>query len=435
MNYKVAIVGAGPSGYFTAQALQNAQSDDISFSIDMIERLPTPWGLVRSGVAPDHQKIKGVSKVFEKIAKNDRFRLFANVELGKDISLKDLREAYDAVVLATGAPVGKKLEIKGEELPNCISAGDLVPWYSGHPDFVDLKVDTNTDTVVIIGSGNVALDVARMFAINPTELEHTDIAQQALSVFKSSKIKNVIICGRRGPEHSAFTTSELRELSKLNNIDVEIDKEQIYAANSRVHQRDEIERETRNNLEIMEFIAEQNKKGFDKKIIIKFLVTPIAIKGKENVEEIIFEINKIDSGKVSGTEKTFSIKAGLVVTAIGYGVDAYSGVKVEDGRITNIAGHVEHNVYVTGWAKRGSVGVIGTNKSDSTDVVDLMLLNLNEPKKSIGIEKLLKSGHQVVSQIGWEKINAAEIITGEMLGKPRLKITDWNRLKSLGGRG
>jgi ferredoxin--NADP+ reductase len=435
MNYKVAIVGAGPSGYFTAQALQNAQSDDISFSIDMIERLPTPWGLVRSGVAPDHQKIKGVSKVFEKIAKNDRFRLFANVELGKDISLKDLREAYDAVVLATGASVGKKLEIKGEELPNCISAGDLVPWYNGHPDFVDLKVDTDTDTVVIIGSGNVALDVARMFAINPTELEHTDIAQQALSVFKSSKIKNVIICGRRGPEHAAFTTSELRELSKLNNIDVHIDKEQIYAANSRVHQRGEIERETRNNLEIMELIAEQNKKGFDKKIIFKFLVTPIGIKGKENVEEIIFQINKVNSEKVSVTEETFSIKAGLAVTAIGYGVDAYSGLKVEDGRIANIAGHVEHNVYVTGWAKRGPVGVIGTNKSDSADVVDLILLNLNEPKKSIGIEKLLKSGHQIVSQIGWEKINATEIISGEMLGKPRLKITDWNHLKSLGVSG
>jgi ferredoxin--NADP+ reductase len=274
-----------------------------------------------------------------------------------------------------------------------------------------------------------------MFAISPTELEHTDIAQQALSVFKSSKIKNVIICGRRGPEHAAFTTSELRELSKLNNVDVYIYKEQIYAANSRVLQRGEIERETRNNLEIMELIAKQNKKGFDKKIIIKFLVTPIEINGKENVEEIIFQINKVDSEKVSVTEDMFSIKAGLVVTAIGYGVNAYSGLKVEDGRIVNIAGHVEHNVYVTGWAKRGPVGVIGTNKSDSVDVVDLILLNLKKPKKSIGIEKLLKSGHQVVNQIGWEKINAAEIIAGEMLGKPRLKITDWNSLKSLGVRG
>lgn len=432
MNYKVAIVGAGPSGYFTAQALQKAQSDGLTFSIDMIERLPTPWGLVRSGVAPDHQKIKSVSNVFEKIAKNERFRLFANIELGKDISLKDLREAYDVVVLATGAPTGKKLKIKGEELSNCISAGDLVPWYNGHPDFVDLKVNTNTDTVVIIGSGNVALDVARMFATNPVELEHTDIALEPLSVFKSSKIKNIIICGRRGPEHAAFTTSELRELSKLNNIDVHIDKDQIHAAKSRAHQRGEMERETRSILELMELMAEQKKMEFERKIFIKFLLTPIEIKGKESVEEIIFQISDSESGKVSVTQKLCTIKAGLIVTAIGYGVDTYSGVKVENGRIKNIAGHVENNVYVTGWAKRGPVGVIGTNKSDSVHVVNLILSNLDEPKKSFGIEKLLKSRHQVVSQIGWEKINAAEVISGEMLGKPRLKITDWDRLKSLG---
>ena len=168
MRYRVAIVGAGPAGYFTAQAFQRAQNNGMSFLIDMIERLPTPLGLVRSGVAPDHPKIKTVSKVFEKIAKEDGFRLFANVELGKDVSLKDLREAYDVVVLATGSPSGRKLRIKGEDLPNCISAADFVPWYNAHPDFTDIKVDLNTDTAIVIGAGNVAMDVARILAIEPS---------------------------------------------------------------------------------------------------------------------------------------------------------------------------------------------------------------------------------------------------------------------------
>ena len=166
--YHIAIIGAGPAGYFTAQALQKTQTEDLSFSIDMFERLPTPWGLVRSGVAPDHQKIKTVSKVFEKIAKEDRFRLFANVELGKDISLKDLRDAYDVVVLATGCASGRKLGIKGEDLPNSLSAADFVPWYNAHPDFIDVKVDLDTDTAVVIGAGNVAMDVARILSINPS---------------------------------------------------------------------------------------------------------------------------------------------------------------------------------------------------------------------------------------------------------------------------
>ena len=174
--YKIAIVGAGPAGYFTAQAFQNAQTDELTFNIDMIERLPTPWGLVRSGVAPDHPKIKTVSKVFEKIAKTEGFRLFANVELGKDISLKDLRERYDAVVLATGSSKGRKLGIPGEELPNCISAAEFVPWYNAHPDYVNVSVDLNCDTAVVIGAGNVAMDIARMWAITPSELDSTDTA-------------------------------------------------------------------------------------------------------------------------------------------------------------------------------------------------------------------------------------------------------------------
>ena len=430
--YKVAIVGAGPAGYFAAQALQNLANDDRVFEIHMIERLPTPWGLVRSGVAPDHPKIKTVSKVFEKIAKEPNFRLFANVELGKDVSLKDLRDQYDAVVLATGASKGRKLGIPGEDLTNSLSAADFVPWYNSHPDYVNIEVDLSCDTAVIIGAGNVAMDVARILAIDPAELDPTDVADHALVKLKQSNIRTVIICGRRGPEHAAFTAPELRDLPKLENTDVYIDAEQINQAALRIEQLGEVEKDLRNNLEAMRLIAEHDKKGVDRKLEIKFLANPKEIKGSGKVSEVIFTINEVKDGKVVATDKTFSIKTGLVVTAIGYDAVEYQGIKIEKGRIANIAGHVEHNLYVTGWAKRGPTGVIGTNKSDSADVVELIIKNLKEPKQSEGITALLKSAHVVIDQTGWEKINASEVISGELAGKPRIKEVDWKRLISLG---
>jgi ferredoxin--NADP+ reductase len=426
-KYKIAIVGAGPAGYFTAQALQNLQTNDLTFAIDMIEKLPTPWGLVRSGVAPDHQKIKTVSKVFEKIAKAPNFRLFANVEVGKDVSVKDLKEQYDAVVLATGAAKGRRLGIPGEELENSISAADFVPWYNAHPDYADLNLDLSCDTAIVIGAGNVAMDVARILAIDPTELDSTDIADHALLALKQSKIRTVIVCGRRGPEHAAFTALELRDLLKLINTDVYIDLEQVNSAMIRNAQIIDTEKELRNILETMKLIAEHPKKGVSRKIEIKFLALPLEIKGKGKVSEVVFAVNKVIGKNVITTDKTFSIQASLVVTAIGYDAIEYPGIKVKNGRITNIAGHVEHNLYTTGWAKRGPIGVIGTNKSDSKDVVDLLVENLKAPKVSEGITALLKPTHEVINQTSWEKINAEEIISGQIFNKPRLKIP--NRLK------
>jgi ferredoxin--NADP+ reductase len=343
-----------------------------------------------------------------------------------------LRERYDAVVLATGSSKGRKLGIPGEELPNCISAAEFVPWYNAHPDYVDVDVDLNTDTAVVIGAGNVAMDVARMLAIDPSELDPTDTAEHALVKFKQSKIRKVIICGRRGPEHAAFTAPELRDLPKLENTDVYIDADQINQASSRIEQMGEVEKDLRNNLEAMRSIAEHDKKGVERKLEIKFLSAPIEIKGGGKVEEIVFALNEVKDGKVIATDKTFTIKAGLVVTAIGYNAIEYAGINIENGRITNIAGHVEHNVYVTGWAKRGPVGVIGTNKSDSNDVVELIISNLTEPKVSEGVSSLLKSGHEFIDQVSWEKINASEVISGEIAGKPRIKEVDWKRLISLG---
>jgi len=431
-TYKVAIIGAGPSGYFTAQAFQKAQSENLSFAIDLIERLPTPWGLVRSGVAPDHPKIKSVSKVFEKIAREPNFRLFANVELGKDVSLKDLRDQYDVVVLATGASKGRKLGIPGEELKNSLSAAEFVPWYNAHPDFVDVEVDLSCDTAVVIGAGNVAMDVARILAIDPAELDPTDIAEHAIVKLKQSNIRTVIICGRRGPEHAAFTTPELRDLPKLENTDVYIDSKQIKEAVKHIEEMDEVEKDLRNNIEAMKVIVEQEKKGVARKLEIKFLSTPIEIKGNGKVEEVVFQKNKVENGKVVSANDTFSIKTGLVVTAIGYDSDEYQGVTIKSGRINNIAGHVEHNVYVVGWAKRGPTGVIGTNKSDSTDVVDLIIENLKEPKTSGGIYELLKPEHKVIDQQAWSKIDAFEVISGELVGKPRIKEVKREKLINLG---
>jgi len=421
-KYRIAIVGAGPAGYFTAQAFQKAQTEYLIFDIDLIEKLPTPWGLVRSGVAPDHQKIKTVSKVFEKIAKEPNFKLFANVEIGKDVSLKDLRDQYDVVVLATGASKGRKLGIPGEDLKNSFSAAEFVPWYNTHPDFVDVEVELSSDTAVVIGAGNVAMDVARILAIDPSELDPTDIAEHALAKLKQSNIRKVIICGRRGPEHAAFTAPELRDLPKLENTDVFIDLKQIDDAIKHTLDTGEVEKDLKNNIEAMRTIAINAKKDVARKLEIKFLLTPIEIKGQGKVEEIIFQKNKIKNGKITATNESFSIKTGLVISAIGYDSIEFPGITIESGRINNIAGHVERNVYTVGWAKRGPIGVIGTNKSDSNDVVDLIIENLKEPKNTDGIIKLLETGHEVINQQAWEKINNQEIANGKLQNKPRSKI-------------
>ena len=249
LNFKVAIVGAGPAGYFAAQALQNLANDQRTFEIDMIDRPPPPWGLVRSGVAPDHPKIKTVSKVFEKIANTENFRLFANVEVGIDITVAQLQEKYDAVIIATGSSIGKKLGIPGEDLRGSLSAAVFVLWYNAHPDFVGVDTPLDADTAVVIGAGNVAMDVARMLALEPSELDPTDTADHAIDAFKKSNIRKVYISARRGPEHAAFTSPELRELPKLEHTNVVIHKADIEAAIVRAGA--EPEKDVKSNLDAM----------------------------------------------------------------------------------------------------------------------------------------------------------------------------------------
>jgi len=435
-QYKIAIVGAGPAGYFTAQALQNSQTEELSFAIDMIERLPTPWGLVRSGVAPDHPKIKTVAKVFEKVAAEPGFRLFGNVELGKDIELKDLTERYDAVVMCTGSSIGKKLGIPGEDLANSISAAEFVPWYNGHPDYSDLDIDLSGKVAVVIGAGNVAMDCARMLALNPIELDTTDTADHAINALHTSGIRKVYIAGRRGPEHAAFTSPELRELPKLEHTDVYFDAQLIEDAHQRaISQAEfgELEKHLASNLEAMRLIAEHPHAGNERSMEFRFLSAPKEIKGSGTVEQIIFGINAIEDGKVVDTGETYSLKCDLVISAIGYESLPIQGVNFAKGKIDNNEGRVfGTNVYTVGWAKRGPSGVIGTNKSDASDVVKLLLEDLKSPKSTRDITELISSDHHIVDQSEWQRINAAEVSAGEPLGKPRVKATSIAQLLSLG---
>ena len=432
-HYSIAIVGAGPAGYFTAQALQNAQTEDRTFAIDLFERLPTMWGLVRSGVAPDHPKIKTVAKVFEKVAAEPNFRLFGNIEIGKDIDIEDLTSRYDAVVMCTGSAVGRKLGIPGEDLPGSISAADFVPWYNGHPDFANLTIDLSGETAVVIGAGNVAMDCARILAIDPTELDTTDTADHALASLHASNIRKVYIAGRRGVEHAAFTAPELRDLPKLEHTDVHIDVAQVSEAHARAEAAGEIEKHLASNLEAWRIIAEHPKSGHARSMEFRFLSAPKEIKGDGKVEEVIFGINKVENGKVIDTGETYSIPCSLVISAIGYQAAPINGVHFHNGIIENENGRVlGTNIYTVGWAKRGPSGVIGTNKSDASDVVNLILEDLKEPKATMDISILIPASHQVIDQAAWAKINAAEIAAGEPLGKPRVKEASWPKLLSLG---
>ncbi len=386
----------------------------------MIERLPTPWGLVRSGVAPDHPKIKTVAKVFEKIAADPNFRLFANVEIGNEITVAQLQEKYDAVVIATGSALGKTLGIPGENLPGSMSAADFVPWYNAHPDFATINPSLDCETAVVIGAGNVAMDVARMLALEPSELDPTDTADHAITALKTSSVRDVYISARRGPEHAAFTSPELRELPKLEHTNVVMNKADIDAAIVRAG--DSPEKDVKSNLDAMLLIAESQKNEHERTMHFLFQHTPKEILGTDKVEGIVYSTPNGD----------VTIECGLVVTAIGYQAADIDGVPYQNGKVVNIDGRVKENLYVVGWAKRGPSGVIGTNKSDAAAVVELMVNDLETPKLAGDIAELLTNA-SVIDQMAWQKINEAEVAAGEPLGKPRKKAVLREELLRLGG--
>jgi ferredoxin--NADP+ reductase len=447
---RIAVIGSGPAGFYAAGHLlkdSGAGGHSINFEVDMIERLPTPWGLVRSGVAPDHPKIKSVTRIYEKTAAHPRFRFFGNVVFGEHVSREELLAHYHAIVYATGTPVDRPLGIPGEDLPGSHAATDFVGWYNGHPDHTDLEVDQRA---VVIGNGNVAIDVARMLVLAPSELAPTDTADHALEVLAESRVSEVVIVGRRGPAQAAFTNPELLELGELADADVIVDPAELDRALA-VHDSGAEENITsRRNVEILRSYSERPPAGHAKRIVLRFLLSPISLipdeHGRLGAVELVHNelVFAPDGGlRASPTEERESIPAGLLFRAIGYrgiplpGVpfDGRRGVIPNDGgRVLDPAGGVPlRGEYAVGWIKRGPSGVIGTNKKDAQETVDAIFADartdgggLNVPACSEGaaIERLLHERQpELVSYDGWASIDRHERALGQSSGRPRVKLT------------
>jgi ferredoxin--NADP+ reductase len=430
---RVAVVGSGPAGFYAAGALLGAEA---AVEVDMIERLPTPWGLVRLGVAPDHPKLKSVSRAFEKIADKPGFRFIGNVEIGRDLTHGDLLALYDAVIYAVGAQTDRRLGIPGEDLPGSWSATEFVAWYNGHPDFQGLPFDLNVERAVVIGNGNVALDVARMLALTPEELAPTDTTDPAIDAIGSSTLREIVVLGRRGPAQASFTTPELHELGDLAGADIVVDPAELEGAEP---EGTNAER----NLEVLREFASRSPTGKPKTIRLRFFVSPVAIHGDERVESVEVVRNRLEErdGRLVAvpTDERETIPAGLVFRSVGYRGVALPDVPFDEkrGTIANEGGRVLEapGVYCAGWIKRGPTGIIGTNKKDATETVELLLEDVREgrlvPKGTTAeaVDALLdERGVRRVLYEGWTSIDEHERTAGEKLGRPRVKLVSWDAL-------
>jgi ferredoxin/flavodoxin---NADP+ reductase len=447
---RIAVIGSGPAGFYAAGHLLKDATERIE--VDMIERLPTPWGLVRSGVAPDHPKIKSVTRVYEKTAAHPRFRYFGNVTFGEHVSREELLACYHALVYATGSPSDRPLGIAGEELPGSHAATEFVGWYNGHPDHTDLEVDLlSARRAVVIGNGNVALDVARMLVLAPSELEGTDTADHALEVLGESGVREVVIVGRRGPAQAAFTNPELLELGELADADVIVDREELERALAVADPAAEEDVTSRRNVEILRSYAEREPAGHAKRVVLRFLLSPVALHADERGHLGAVELarNELVAGeggrlRAQATDERETIDAGLAFRAIGYRGMPLPGVSFDEGAavIPNEAGRVLDGPggaqlageYVVGWIKRGPSGVIGTNKRDAQETVDALLADLADPSAQArhvpeepdaeAIERLLRAKQpDLVTYSGWEAIDRHERALGEPAGRPRVKLT------------
>jgi ferredoxin/flavodoxin---NADP+ reductase len=426
---RVAVVGSGPAGFYAAAALL---ASDLEVEVDMIERLPTPWGLVRLGVAPDHPNIKAVSRAFERTAAQPGFRFFGNVEVGKDVEHAELARLYDAVVYSVGAQTDRQLGIPGEDLPGSWAATEFVAWYNGHPDFQDLSFDLSAERAVVIGNGHVALDVARMLALTPEELGSTDTTDPAIEAIAGSGIREILVVGRRGPVQAAWTPVEVGELGELAGADVIVD-----AADLELDEASEAELEAaaptvRRNVEHLRDYAERKPTGKPRTIRLRFFASPVAIHGDGKVEAIELVRNELVDGRAVPTEEYETIQCGIVFRSVGYQGVALPGLPFDEksATIPNEGGRVEPGLYVAGWIKRGPSGVIGTNKKDATETVALLLDDARAgllPSRGEGtLEALLaERGAEAILYAGWEAIDAAERSAGEPLGRPRVKLATW----------
>jgi ferredoxin--NADP+ reductase len=441
---RVAIIGSGPAGFYAAGQLLSAGETVVE--VDMFDRLATPWGLVRAGVAPDHPKIKSVTRVYEKTARKDGFRFHGNVEVGTDVTHEELAAAYHAVLYAVGAATDRKLGIPGEELAGSRAATEFVAWYNGHPDYADHDFDLSVDRAVVIGNGNVALDVARMLALDVEELNVTDTADHAIEQLRGSKVREIVVLGRRGPAQAAYTNPELRELAELADADVIVDPADVVldAASRAFIESDAADATAKKNVEIIQSYAQLEPQGKRKRVVLRFLASPVEIVGSDRVEGVRVVHNELvdaGNGRISArpTNETELIEAGLVLRSIGYRGSPLPGVPFDEqrGTIHNAGGRVTHvgtedplpGVYTAGWVKRGPSGVIGTNKKDAQETVDVLLEDLAAGKlptptaSADGIlEALEERGVEVVDYAGWELIDTHEKALGEPHGRPRVKL-------------
>ena len=443
MSKRIAVIGAGPSGFYATEQLLSRD-----FEVDLIDRLPTPYGLVRSGVAPDHPKIKSVTRVYEKVAARAGFRYFGGIELGRDVTSSDLRQRYNALVYAIGTWSDNRLGIGGEELAGSHSALDFVGWYNGHPDFCQHAFDLACKRAVVIGNGNVALDVARMLVLTDAELCATDTADHALAGLRRSNVEEVVIVGRRGPAQAAFTNPELRELGELSRADVVVDPAEVEldALSAEWLRSDLADGTTRRNVEILTGYAQRSSQGMPRRVVLRFLSSPLEILGDGHgrVRAVRLGRNRIVAGArgrliAEASAEQDVLECGVVFRAVGYRGIPIHGVPFDEsrgliandrGRVVDADGVPRVGEYVVGWIKRGPSGVIGTNKKDAADTVARIvedtasgLLGETAPDDPSETERWLRSrATDLVDWAGWESIDAHERAAGEREGRPRVKL-------------
>jgi ferredoxin--NADP+ reductase len=446
---RVAIVGAGPAGAFAAAALRRWGVADI----DLFERLPTPWGLLRGGVAPDHQDIKRLQDTFDRETLRRGCRLFANVEVGTDVSHSELMEHYHAVIYATGAQSDKSLGIPGEDLPGSWPATEFVAWYNGHPDYREREFDLSARRAVVIGNGNVAADVTRILTLSAAELGQTDVADHALAALRDSAIEEVVVLGRRGPAQAAFTSAELRELGNLDGVDIRVRAEDLELDPV---SRDWLEEEgtftARKNVELLrEFASRPARDDAARRIELRFLCSPVEIRGSDRVEAVDVRRNQIvrgDDGQLRARptdDPVETIECGLVLRSVGYRAvplpdvpfdENYAVLPNEQGRVRTPDGEPLRGVYAVGWIKRGPTGILGTNKRDAYETVTSLVEDLQggvlAPPPADARERmdalLAERKPDLVTVDGWRAIDAQELETGRSEQRPRVKLTSRDEL-------
>lgn len=442
---RVAIIGSGPAGFYTVSNLLKHKALHVEF--DMFDRLPTPFGLVRAGVAPDHQKDKSVQRAYDKSAQSANFRFYGNVEYGTDITLEDLKRHYHQIMFTTGAPFDRNLGVPGEDLQGSFSATEFVAWYNGHPDFADRHFDLTQENVAIVGIGNVAMDVARILCKTYDELAVTDIADHALEALKNSKVKNVYILGRRGPAQAAFTPPEIKEMGEFADADVTVPaaEAELDPASQKALDEGDDKNAVKNVDKVREYAA-RPQEGKSRLLTIRFLVSPVELLGKggkvTGIRVVKNELVASDDGSIrpKATQVEETLPVGLVFRSVGYKGkplpsiphhDSWGTILNEAGRVVDDAGSQVTGLYTAGWIKRGPTGVIGTNKTCAQETVGCMVEDLaagriNEPQEpAVAAAAAMVAGKQAdsVSYTEWLKIDAEEVAKGEAQGRPRVKFT------------